>query len=49
MDKGRMLVDFHNEIRMQTGGLVTSAQELTEVVVAEYRKALEERQRATSG
>jgi simple sugar transport system ATP-binding protein len=26
----------------------TSAQELTELVVAEYRKALEERQRATA-
>jgi hypothetical protein len=26
----------------------TSAEELTEVVVAEYRKALEERQRAAS-
>ena len=30
LDKGRMLVDFHNEIRMQTGGLVTSVQELAE-------------------
>jgi NitT/TauT family transport system substrate-binding protein len=30
LEKGRMLVDFHNEIRMQTGGLVTTTQEIAE-------------------
>ena len=30
LEKGRMLVDFHDEIRMQTGGLVTTAQEIAE-------------------
>jgi NitT/TauT family transport system substrate-binding protein len=30
LDKGRLLVDFHKEVRLQTGGLVTSAQEIAE-------------------